>query len=150
MRFWRAGFSRPEGLEPPSSSLEDSCLILLDHGRKIWGPVPWARIPCPRKWSGRQDSNLRNLPLPKRALYQAELRPESASPPAELFCSSASMAIRTAYVTFGDLHFNPSPTTPVSKHYADVVSLLASHVIEVENQRINFTAINARVSLQIG
>ena len=26
---------RPEGLEPPSSSLEDSCLILLDHGRAV-------------------------------------------------------------------------------------------------------------------
>ncbi len=27
-------FLRPEGLEPPSSSLEDSCLIPLDHGRE--------------------------------------------------------------------------------------------------------------------
>jgi small-conductance mechanosensitive channel len=26
---------RPEGLEPPSSSLEDSCLIPLDHGRRL-------------------------------------------------------------------------------------------------------------------
>ena len=26
--------------------------------------------------SGRQDLNLRNLSLPKRALYQAELRPD--------------------------------------------------------------------------
>jgi hypothetical protein len=28
---------RPEGLEPPSSSLEGSCLIRLDHGRELVG-----------------------------------------------------------------------------------------------------------------
>lgn len=59
--------ARPEELEPPSSSLVGSCRIQFDHGRAT------------RCWPGRLDSNQRIRSLPKRALYQAELRPKKAA-----------------------------------------------------------------------
>jgi hypothetical protein len=103
--------SRPEGLEPPSSSLEDSCLILLDHGRlKRPGARYHVRLPHPRKWSGRQDLNLRILSLPKRALYQTELRPDVlAFIPSEVKCCLATVAVGAPDNAFCDLALYPLP-----------------------------------------
>ena len=88
-----------------------------------------------------------NLPLPKRALYQAELRPDATAPPTKLTCSFAAMTVRATHLTFRDFRFNPSPTETPNNHNANVVMLLSSDVIEIQHAEIALSTIGARMIL---
>src|SRR5262249_42921559 len=112
------------------------------------GPVPWQGYHAPASGRGDRIRTCENLPLPKRALYQTELRPEfTAAPPAKLICRFAPMTVCAANLTFRDFYLNPSPATPMCQHNADVVRLLVSNVIEFEDQWIGFTAVDAGMHL---
>jgi hypothetical protein len=118
---------RPEGLEPPSSSLEDSCLIPLDHGREI----------------GRGDRiRTCDFRVPNAALYQAELRPDAA-PPTQLASRFATETICAADLTFRHLLLYPPPTESRSVRRCYVVTRDAAHAIELEDPKVSLAAIGA-------
>ena len=137
---------RPEGLEPPSSSLEDSCLILLDHGRttraRHSNRIPWGSR-YRDDWTRTSDPC-----VPNAMLYQAELRPE-ALPPTELFGRSAPVTVRAPDFTFCDLRRNPSPTHALCGHRSHVVDFIVTDVIELQHADVGFTAVYARMRKQI-
>ena len=94
---------RPEGLEPPSSSLEGSCLILLDHGRTR------------TEWSGRQDLNLRTSRSQSGRSTKLSYAPTRAG---IHIARSSAMPIRAPYLTLRDFQNYPlevhhSRTTPL-------------------------------------
>lgn len=130
--------TRPEGLEPPSSSLEDSCLVLLDHGRRKAWTLPEDTMPSkPRDDRGRTC----DLPHPKRTLYLAELRP--ASRPAKHFDGSPTMTICTTYFTLRHLPGNPLPCPSALNRRADVKLFFAPHVIELQYTCVGLSAVHA-------
>ena len=111
--------------------------------------MPYPVRPRAPEWSGRQDLNLRILPLPKRALYQAELRPVSYTPPSELMRRLAAVTVRAANDTFGDLGDDPvsSPSPPY--HVSYVVDFSPTHMVKFQNDRIHFATIDAALATQI-
>ena len=109
-----------------------------------------ARISRPRKWSGRQDLNLRILSLPKRALYQTELRPDTlVFIPSEVNGGLSAMAVCTTNYAFCHLRFYPLPACAPTYQITDVRRLGSGRVIEIEHPDIAFTAIYAGMFFEV-
>ena len=83
--------------------------------------------------------------VPNEALYQAELRPDIATPPTEIIGSLSTMTVCTAHLAFVNLGLDPPPAKPYPDHHAYISLFCSEHVIELENADIRFAAIHARV-----
>ena len=82
---------------------------------------------------------------PNRALYQAELRPEVLFKPFKLFHGFPSMTVRTPNLAFIDFLRKPSPSYALTNHVANIRSLFAANMIELEHPGIALTTVDARV-----
>jgi len=77
-----------------------------------------------------------------------EYRPEPVPP--ELPRRSPPMAVRAPDGALCDLGFDCTPAMPALNHVGDVPCLFSRIImIELENDRIGFATINARVAAQI-
>jgi hypothetical protein len=89
------------------------------------------------------------LPLPKRTLYLAELRPGARLPPSELCGGSLSMTVRAADLTLREFGAESFPAHAIANHDADVAFFFPSNMIEVENAEIALAALDATTSLKV-
>src|SRR5579871_2422360 len=87
------------------------------------------------------------LPLPKRALYQAELRPDAM--PSQLLDRLSPMAICAADFTLRDFQKYPLPRPTLPNQITYVSIFFATDVVELQNARIGFSAIHTRMRRQI-
>jgi hypothetical protein len=107
--------------------------------------------------SGRRVSNPRNLLLGKQALYQLSysrvlviLRGILLKlGPTELLGGAAPMAVRASDIALRDLQLNNRPRA-LTDHPGDGLALQRRiAMIELQNDRIGLTAVNARMGDQI-
>jgi hypothetical protein len=69
--------------------------------------------------------------------------------PAKLAGRTTHVAVGTSHITFFNFGQNPLPPVAIRNHFADSRPLFSPDVVKVENYRIMFAAINARMFLHI-
>jgi hypothetical protein len=60
------------------------------------------------------------------------------------------MTVGAADLAFGNLAKNEFPPRPVVEHVGDFVDFCASHVVELQDYRVVFPAIDARMTVEMG
>jgi hypothetical protein len=60
------------------------------------------------------------------------------------------MTVGAADLAFGNLAKNEVPPRPVVEHVGDFVDFCASHVVELQDYRVVFPAIDARMTIEMG
>jgi hypothetical protein len=60
------------------------------------------------------------------------------------------MTVGAADFAFGNLAKNEFPPRPVVEHVRDFVDLRASHMVELQDYRVIFPAIDARMTVEMG